>query len=426
GYSSDGESDLVALRKKISPILERYGVDVVLSGHSHVYERSFLIKDHTSFATSFTAANMASNSSGRYDGTAGNIASSDFNAANSSCPYFTIDSVYKHGTVYVVAGSAGQIGGGTNSKFPAFYYKNYSGSSGGESGSMYLEIQDNRLDAKMSGANGTHDQFTIMKGVNKKTVVATTINTATTLNASWIGGYNWYAEPAPPIISQGTGRTLAITPAATGNFTYYVNDSLAPKTTCIADTFLLQVTSALAVSVINYKAFLKNKKAFVQWTTTQEINSDYFTIERSANGRDYEIIMVMDGKGNSSTPTNYEFIDNNPLPGVSYYRLIATDKNGDKKIAGIKSINNSEYKSLGMTIQPNPAINNEVNMAIQSGKKQTVKIKVYSTGGAEVYSNQVQAQQGATTLRFHLAGGAYIVSADTQDGVKVNEKILVK
>src|SRR5699024_3145053 len=69
GYSSDGESDLVALRKNISPILERYGVDVVLSGHSHVYERSFLIKDHTSFATSFSAAtNMVSNSSARYDG----------------------------------------------------------------------------------------------------------------------------------------------------------------------------------------------------------------------------------------------------------------------------------------------------------------------------------------------------------------------
>ncbi|MEP6724501.1 MAG: metallophosphoesterase family protein, partial [Bacteroidota bacterium] len=364
-----GEGDLQLIRQRIVPILERFGVDVVLAGHSHVYERSFLVKDHTGLSSPFNTAaagagTKISSSNARYDGSMpSNVASADTSAANSSCPYFTIDSVYKHGTVYVVAGSAGQIGSGSGSTYPVFYTRNQSGSTGGETGSLYLEIQDNRLDAKFAGNSGTtRDQFTIMKGVNKKTVINTTVNTATNLNASWVGGYNWFTLPAT---TTATTRALAVTPAATGTFTYYVNDSLAPKTTCIADTFLLQVTSALAVSVMNYNASLKNKKVSVNWTTTQEINSDYFSIERSANGADYEILMVIQGKGESSTATNYEFVDNHPLEGISYYRLTATDKDGDKKIAGIKSVNNI-VNSFSMAIQPNPAVNNEVNTVIQS------------------------------------------------------------
>jgi len=342
GFTSDGEQDLVALRKYITPILDRYGVDIVLTGHGHVYERSFLIKDHTGDAASFTGSNMVNSSSARYDGSAGNAASEDINAATSSCPYFTIDSADSHGTVYVVAGSAGQIGGGTNKIFPAFYYKNYSGSAGGEAGVLYLEIQDNRLDAKFVGRSGTvHDQFTIMKGVNKNTAVKTTVNTPAILTASWVGAYNWYTVPAASATVNGNARSLSVTQAATGSFTYYVCDSASALKKCMVDTFTVQVTSAMAAAVGKYNAVLHNNGVVVQWTTLQEINSDYFTVERSANGTDYEIAMVIQGKGDSYTATNYEFTDNNPLPGTSYYRLLATDKDGGKKIAAVQSVINT-------------------------------------------------------------------------------------
>lgn len=426
--NTGGEADLLAIRQRILPILERFGVDVVLAGHSHVYERSFLVKDHTGLSSVFNTAaagggTKISSSNARYDGSIPtNAASADTSAANSSCPYFTIDSTYKHGTVYVVAGSAGQIGSGSGNTYPVFYTRNQSISTGGETGSLYLEVEDNRLDAKFVGNSGTvRDRFTIMKGVNKKTVVNTTVNAAENLTASWLGGYNWYTVPATITASS---RTLSVTPTAPGTYTYFVNDSLAPKTTCIADTFQLQVTSALAVSVINYNATLKNKKVYVDWTTTQEVNSDYFTIERSANGRDYEMLMVIPGKGNSNSPANYQFIDNDPLWGTSYYRLVATDKDGDNKIAGIRSVKNNN--TLALSIQPNPAVNNEVNTVLQSTKKQTVKLKVYNTAGVEVYSTAVQAQIGANTMRFSLTAGMYVVSAETQDGNTLNEKILVK
>ncbi len=329
-HNSETERDLVAIRQQITPILERFGVDVVLAGHSHVYERSWLVQGHTGGEASFIASrppagNQVSNSSARYDGTP------------NSCPYFTIDSAYNHGTVYVVAGSAGQIGGNANEQYPVFYYKNYSGSTDGETGALYLEIEDNRLDATFVGGSGkVHDRFTIMKGVNQRTVIRTPLNTPASLRASWIGSYNWYAASGKPV-SLGTSRSLEVNPKTKGTYTYYPNDSLKPKT-CMADTFTVVVTSTLALSVSHYDALVKNDKALVQWNTSREVNSDYFTIERSANGKDYEMIMMVRGAGNSATPLSYEFQDSKPLPGNNYYRLSASDTNGDDKVVGVRQI----------------------------------------------------------------------------------------
>jgi acid phosphatase type 7 len=360
-HNSDVEKDLEAIRRKITPILERFGVDVVLAGHSHVYERSFLVKDHIGFSDSFNKGSIpggtaVSLSSARYDGSGSNEASADTSAASSSCPYFTIDSVYKHGTVYVVAGSAGQVSANSTNTYPVFYARNQANSNGGETGALYLEIQDNRLDAKFVGSSGTvRDRFTIMKGVNKKTIINTTVNTPAVFTASWIGGYNWYTEAGTPVIKKETLRTLSIKPAMPGHFIYYVNDSISPATTCMADTFTLQVTSTMTASVTKYDALLKNKKVLVQWTTAQEVNSDYFTVERSSNGDDFETVMVISAKGNASAPIQYEFIDNTVLQGTSYYRLIATGKNRDRNIVGTRTVSNQPGNLPGAVTTTNAA-----------------------------------------------------------------------
>lgn len=343
-HISDQEHDLIAIRRKITPILERYGVDVVLAGHSHVYERSFLIKDHIGFSDSFNKGTQpggtaVSLSNARYDGAAPDgQPSPDTNPANASCPYFTIDSAYKHGTVYVVAGSAGQINSNNTHSYPLFYTRNQGASMGGESGALYLEIQDNRLDAKFVGNSGTlHDQFTIMKGVNKQTVINATVNKPAILTASWIGGYNWYTEPAT---HQATSRMFTVKPAAAGQYTYYVTDSLGTGKSCITDTFTLQVSTAMAASVIKFDAVAKDKSVLLQWTAAAMPSNDYFTIERSANGQDFDLFMVVNAAAANGPNTNFEMTDSKPFNGTTYYRLIATDKYNARHIVATKAVAN--------------------------------------------------------------------------------------
>ncbi len=210
-HNSDTEDELVQIRQKLLPILERYNVDLVLNGHSHVYERSYLLKGHYGLSSTFNAAQHAvSTSSARYDG------------STNSCPIINKQS----GTIYVIAGSGGQLGGqAAGYPHPAMVYSNNQ-----LGGSMLIDVNDNRLDAQWLATDGTvKDQFTVLKKVNQTRSLSLSSGQSLTLTASWPGSYTW-----------NTGETSrAITVSPTASTTYTVRDPLG----CLTDTFRVNVDS---------------------------------------------------------------------------------------------------------------------------------------------------------------------------------------
>ena len=216
-HNSDTEPELFNMRQSIVPILERYKVDLVLNGHSHSYERSFLINGHYGLENTFSAAAYAvSSSSAKYDGTA------------NSCTYIKNASDTRNGIVYAVVGSAGQLGG-TTAGYPhdAMYYSDVT-----NGGALYLEIENNRMNAKWVCADGLiRDNFTIMKGVNKTSSSSIVAGNSITLTASWIGNYSW---------SNGAStQSITVSPAV--STTYTVTDAAG----CITDVFNVEVLPAL-------------------------------------------------------------------------------------------------------------------------------------------------------------------------------------
>jgi len=220
GVNSDVDSQEIKIRTRIVPILERYKVDLVLCGHSHIYERSFLINGHYGLENSFDISTMAlSTSSAAYNGSA------------NSCAYVKNSNDVQNGIVYAVVGSSGQIGG-TSTGYPhnAMEYSNNS-----TSGAMVIEIEDNRLDAKWVCSDGViRDQFTIMKNVNKVVDTIVSSGSTVTLTASWTGSYAW---------SNGA-TTRSITVTALSDNSYTVHDSL----NCLKDSFHISLTGPLNVS----------------------------------------------------------------------------------------------------------------------------------------------------------------------------------
>jgi len=217
-HNSDTESDLVAIRSKLMRIIERYKVDLVLCGHSHSYERSKLMKGHYGLENTFSAAtHHLSSSSAKYDGT------------SNSCPY--VKNGAADGTVYVVSGSAGKFGG-TSTGWPhnAMYY-----SDEARGGSMVLEIEENRLDAKWICDDGLiRDKFTIMKDVNQVTTYTITEGQSVNLTSSWVGQYNWSAA----------GQTTAsISASPTSTATIFVNDQY----NCLTDSFHVNVIPTIGL-----------------------------------------------------------------------------------------------------------------------------------------------------------------------------------
>jgi methionine-rich copper-binding protein CopC len=225
-HNSDTESELVNIRTNLLRILERNGVDLVMCGHSHDYERSYLLKDYFGNEASFNVNTHAVTSS-----------SAMYNGTSNSCPYNLANGQVNHGTVYVVSGSSGASG-----SIQAGYPHNAMPWSFNDGGMLQLEIEGNRLDAKFIRRNQViADQFTIMKDVSKNTNLNIIAGTPTQLTASWIGTYSWSTGE--------TTRTITVSPNA--NTTYSVNDGAG----CLGDVFNITVSGGQrAIPVTKSKA----------------------------------------------------------------------------------------------------------------------------------------------------------------------------
>lgn len=209
---SDGDPEMTAIRQNFIHILERLGVDLIICGHSHVYERSRLMGGHYGYASTFDPTkHVIDGSSARYDG------------SENSCPYIK-NTPQSRGTVYVVAGSGGQLG----SPKPDFPHKAMYHSDAQHGGGLMLEVEGNRLDLKWIAADGViRDKFTMEKGVNKETTQEIARDQSVELKASFIGDYLW---------SNGS-KTRAITVKPTENTDYTVKDGK----NCIQDVFHIKV-----------------------------------------------------------------------------------------------------------------------------------------------------------------------------------------
>jgi len=142
---SDHDHRMTDMRSTALPLLEGAGVDVVMGGHSHDYERSFLLDGHYGPSSSFTAAMKRDPGDGREDG-----------SGVYSKP--TRERQPHQGTVYIVDGSSAHTGSGPMNH-PAMYTSQKS------LGSVMLEFHGDRLDESFIDSDGAvKDHFTIVKG----------------------------------------------------------------------------------------------------------------------------------------------------------------------------------------------------------------------------------------------------------------------
>jgi len=147
-HDSDTETELIEMRQNILPILEAGGVDLVLCGHSHSYERSKLLNGHYGFASSFNDGYVVQTGSGRETNSTGAYRKPD---GLGEPPIGNV------GAIYAVAGSSGQISGGSLNH-PAMFF------STSQLGSMVLDFNSNRLDAIFLRESGAvDDSFSIIK-----------------------------------------------------------------------------------------------------------------------------------------------------------------------------------------------------------------------------------------------------------------------
>ncbi len=308
-HNSDTETELINIRQNFIRILERYGVDLILTGHSHDYERSYLLDGYYGNESSFNVGTHAkSSSSGMYDGSA------------NSCPYLPATGA-NHGTVYVLSGSAG-ASGGTQSGYP----HNALPWSINDGGMTYIEVEGNRLDQKFIRMDGTiWDKFSIMKDVNKTTDLTIVSGTPTTLTASWPSGtYSWSTGE--------TTRSITVSPSSTT--TYTVKDFATG--TCVTDVFNVTVggagrfgntTDATTQNLYTLKVLpsmvKKGQPLLMQTNTTDATEAALVDV----SGR---IIQTYKFTSNTSITTSHL------QAGVYFLRLVGNKKSETQKIVVVE------------------------------------------------------------------------------------------
>ncbi len=174
----------------------------------------------------------------------------------------------------------------------------------------------------------------------------------------------------------GTSWTnLASAVAASGACTFAFNPTSKPFWS------ISNVASALPIELLDFNVKCENQKTIINWSTASEFNNDYFNIERSSDGMNFLSIAKIKGSGTTHTTSNYVFVDEDPLAGVSYYRLRQTDYDGKAEKFEEAAIECGENAD-DFFIYPNPN-NGDVYI---NGVKGFVALKIYDVLGNLVYS----------------------------------------
>ncbi len=147
---------------------------------------------------------------------------------------------------------------------------------------------------------------------------------------------------------------------------------------------LNSASSILPVELTSFIGRPKIKTIDLLWVTASETDNDYFAIEKSSNGVDFEEITQVDGRGTTTSLNNYNWTDQSPNDGMNYYRLRQVDYNGDKSYSKIIVIEFQADRSE-IQIYPNPT-NKELNINLPENWDDETSIVIYDSYGKLIKS----------------------------------------
>ena len=161
------------------------------------------------------------------------------------------------------------------------------------------------------------------------------------------------------------------------------------------------VNGVLPVTFSSFTATPVKNTTAITFTTASETNNDYFTIERSGDGRSYDAIGEIDGAGDSRSEIKYTFTDERPLPGINYYRIKQTDFDGRYDFSEVRAVRHSRGNLV-------------VTPRTTEGRLQVVtdavdySLEVFNTSGQLVKSFSSLSQDQSISIEDLTAGIYYI------------------
>ncbi len=251
----------------------------------------------------------------------------------------------------------------------------------------------------------TPSSVNVVVGDMVKWVWVDGIHTTTSLSVP-AGAASWDS----PINSTTTSFTYEVKVVGTYNYQCNVHGS--------SMSGVIHATGALPV-VLSAFSVMPSKPsgtALISWTTTTEINTDFFIVNKSVNGISFSEITRVKAAGNSSVPQNYSVTDNNngsPFKYI-YYELQIVDKDGKSSLSSIERFtNNTATSKLITQLSPNPiTAPGHLMFQFNADKNGEMKIQLFNTSGKLIKEDNANAITGLNNGHFHigdLPAGVYTI-----------------
>lgn len=158
-----------------------------------------------------------------------------------------------------------------------------------------------------------------------------------------------------------------------------------------------------------------DESVFIRWETSSEVNNDYFLLERSSDLNQWEPVAKVKGAGNSNSFNYYEWLDKQPLNGISYYRLKQFDFDGTASESDIREVyfNSYGFSEQRLLVYPNPS---KAEVYVQIDFKANLQLIVRNGLGQSV--RQFSSQGFETITLGGLAPGVYFLQTEGSSAIE--------
>ncbi|MEM9328436.1 MAG: T9SS type A sorting domain-containing protein, partial [Bacteroidota bacterium] len=234
--------------------------------------------------------------------------------------------------------------------------------------------------------------------------------------AHYTSGGFWEMHGSAAMSTTMGGGYYAVTAAGLSDF--------SPHTVASGD-------SPLPVELLSFSALRLSNAVRLNWSTATEINNDFFSVQRGVDGASFETLGLVDGQGNSDQQVDYEFLDQRPLSGNSYYRLKQTDFDGSFTYSDVILVQDGVARTPELSIFPNASNGLDFNWALQGLTPNTeVRLMLYDLqGNVIIERTQFVDDSGAYSGRGFegvlLESGLYLLKA-TNVGKEMVSRLIVR
>lgn len=243
-----------------------------------------------------------------------------------------------------------------------------------------------------SGCAGTvtsASQTVTVTGISSVTDTSICIGSTATLFATTTSGsISWYASDAGgTALATGSSYT---TPSLTNKTIYYAASSGCASDLRQPSTVTMNLSSSclLPVTYTGITARNEGKANRLNWKVENELNIKQYSIERSGDGRAFK----QAGTVNAAGTVKYEWLDEQPLSGINYYRILATEADGKIKYSNIATAVTAASGSI--SVYPNPITNKTLNLNLENLAAGKYTVNIFDRTGRKILSTSLGYQGG--------------------------------